>query len=104
MASKSTPVRHAVARSTGSTTWARKEGDQWKIDCLNHKATTTAPSRGKAWTTGSHPQDFCAKCKQIEAGKLEKITGPRLDLPGTKPTPPPRKKAAPSKPSAKEAS
>lgn len=89
MASNS--VRHAVARTTGSTTWTRKDGEEWKIDCLNHGATTTAPNRGKAWTTGSHPQDWCPKCKAIAAGKAAKITGPRLDLP----TPTTEGKAAP---------
>ena len=67
--------------------------DGWKIDCLNHGATVTVPSRGKAWTTGSHPQDFCAKCKAIAGGKADKITGDRLDIPA--------KKAAPNKAPAK---
>ena len=83
----SNSVRHAVARATGSTTWTRKDGDEWKINCLNHGTATTAPNRGKAWTTGSHPQDWCPKCKAIAAGKAEKITAGRLDLPAAKPTP-----------------
>ena len=71
MASSSN-VRHAVARSTGATTWTRKEGDDgWKIDCLSHSAATSAPNRGKAWTTGAHPEQWCPKCKAIAAGKGE---------------------------------
>ena len=56
------------------------------VQCLNHDATVTVPNRGKAWTTGSHPQDFCPKCKAIAAGKAETITGDRLDVPKAKPT------------------
>lgn len=83
-------VRHAVARSTGTTTWTRKDGDEWKIDCLNHKAGTKAPSRGKAWTTGAHPESFCPKCKVIAAGKADKVADDRLPIP----TPTTSKKAA----------
>ncbi len=92
----STNVRHAVSRSTGATTWTRKEGEEWKTTCLNHKTETTAPNRGVAWKNGSTPAQFCPKCKQIVAGKLAKITGPRLDLPT------PSKKAAPKKPTARK--
>jgi hypothetical protein len=92
---KTSPVRHAVSRSTGATTWTRKEGDEWKTSCLNHATETTAPSRGVAWKNGSTPAQFCPKCKAIVAGKAEKITGPRLDLPT------PTKKAAPKTPAAK---
>ena len=95
MASKTSPVRHAIARSTGATTLAQKAEDGWTVQCLNHRATVTVPNRGKAWTTGSHPQDFCPKCKAIAAGKADKITGDRLDVPkaGRKP---PRKSPTPS--------
>ena len=88
-------VRHAIARSTGATTWTRKDGDEWKVTCLNHGAETTAPNRGVAWKTGSHPQDFCPKCKAIAAGKGDKITGDRLDIPTAKKA---TRKAAPKKP------
>ena len=91
------PVRHAIARSTGATTWTRKDGDEWRSTCLDHGTETTAPNRGKAWVTGSHPQDFCPKCKAIAAGKLEKITGDRLPIPTPKAT----RKPAPKKPAAK---
>lgn len=94
---KTSPVRHAIARSTGATTWTRKTDEgEWMSTCLNHGAEATAPNRGAAWKTGSHPQDFCAKCKAIAAGKAEKIAGDRLDIPAAKPV----KKAAPKKPSA----
>ena len=92
MTDKTSPVRHAVARSTGATTWTRQDGDTWRSTCLNHGAETTAPNRGKARVTGSQPQNFCAKCKYIAAGKLAKITRPRLDLPA-----PTAKKAATAK-------
>lgn len=105
-------TRHAIARSTGATTLAQKGDDGWTVRCLNHGATVTVPSRGKAWTTGSHPQDFCPKCKVIAAGKADKITGDKLDIPEVKParksaakksasTPTPK---ATSKPAVKEAS
>ena len=97
---KTSPVRHAVVRSTGATTLARKEGDEWKIDCLNHGASATAPSRGAAWKVASHPQDFCPKCKTIAAGKAEKITEGRLDLPTAK-KPATKKTTAAKKPAAK---
>ena len=90
-------IRHAVARSTGATTWTRKDGDEWTATCLNHGTVTTAPNRGKAWTTGSHPEDWCPKCKAIAAGKGDKVTGDRLEIPAAKPTP----KAAPKKAAAK---
>ena len=45
---KTRPVRHAIARSTGATTWTRKDGDEWRSTCLNHGTETTAPNRGKA--------------------------------------------------------
>ena len=103
-----TNVRHAVSRSTGATTWTRKEGDEWRTTCLNHKAETTAPNRGAAWKNGSTPANFCAKCKAIVAGKAEKITGDRLEIPAKKapakkPTPTTNKRAA-TKPTAKKAS
>jgi hypothetical protein len=80
-ATAATPkVRHAVSRSTGATTWTRKDGDEWRTTCLNHGAETTASARGQAWKNGSTPGNFCAKCKAIVAGKAEKITAGRLDL------------------------
>lgn len=88
-------VRHAVSRSTGATTWTRKEDDQWTTTCLNHKAETTAPNRGAAWKNGSTPAQFCPKCKTIVAGKAPKITEGRLDLPST---PTSTKKALSKKP------
>lgn len=89
MPASSNNVRHAVSRSTGATTWTRKDGDEWKTTCLNHGTETTAPSRGVAWKNGSTPAQFCPKCKAIAADKAEKITSPRLDLP----TPAPKKAA-----------
>lgn len=90
----STRVRHAISRSTGATTWTRKDGDEWRTTCLNHGAETTASARGQAWKNGSTPANFCTKCKAISAGKADKITGPRLDLPTT---PTNKRKAAPTK-------
>jgi hypothetical protein len=95
MPENSTRVRHAVSRSTGATTWTRKDGDEWRTTCLNHGAETTASARGQAWKNGSTPANFCAKCKAIAAGKAEKITEGRLDLPTAKAT---AKKAAPKQP------
>ncbi|WP_134765105.1 hypothetical protein [Nocardioides sp. 1609] len=93
---KTPRVRHAVSRSTGATTWTRKDGDDWRTTCLNHGAETTASARGAAWKNGSTPANFCAKCKAIVAGKADKITGDRLDLSTT-----PAKKVAAKKPAAK---
>lgn len=90
-------VRHAVSRSTGTTTWTRKDGDEWKTTCLNHGTGTTAPNRAVAWKNGSTPAQFCPKCKAIVAGKADKVTGPRLDLPAPTATKVPAKKAAPAK-------
>ncbi len=73
--------RHAVSRTTGATTLARKVGNTWMIECLNHAAKTEAPSRSIAWTTASHPAKFCAKCKQILAGKTERISSGLVELP-----------------------
>jgi len=87
-------IRHAIARSTGATTWTRKDGDEWTSTCLNHGVETTAPNRGKAWTTGSHPEDWCPKCKAIAAGKADKVTGDRLEIPAAKPEKASPKKAA----------
>lgn len=92
-------VRHAVSRSTGATTWTRKDGDEWRTTCLNHGAETTASARGAAWKNGSTPANFCAKCKAIAAGKAERITEGRLDLPKKTPA----KKTAAKKPAAKKA-
>ncbi|WP_395690686.1 hypothetical protein [Nocardioides sp.] len=86
-------TRHAVSRSTGATTWTRKEGDEWKTACLNHDAETTAPTRGAAWKNGSTPAQFCPKCKAITEGKAEKLAAGLLDLPT-----PTAKKPAPKKP------
>lgn len=77
-------VRHAVSHSTGATTWTRKDGDEWRTTCLNHGAETTASARGQARKNGSTPATFCAKCKAIAAGKAQKITGDRLEIPPTK--------------------
>ena len=90
-------TRHAVSRSTGATTWTRKEGDQWKTTCLNHKAETTAPNRGAAWKNGSTPAQFCPKCKAVTEGKADKLAAGLLDLP----TPTPAKKAPAKKASPK---
>ena len=99
MPDKSNPVRHAVARSTGATTYAHKTDDGWRVLCLNHGAATTVASRGPAWKTASHPQDFCSTCGKIDAGKAGKITEGRLDAPTS-----PAKKQAPAKRAAKKAS
>lgn len=93
------PIRHAVARTTGSTTHTSRQADgSWLSICINHNSTASAPNRSKAWTTGSHPEAWCPACKAIAAGKKPKITEGRLDLPTTKKTP--AKKAAPKKPTA----
>ena len=106
MPENSTRVRHAVSRSTGATTWTRKDGDEWKTTCLNHGSETTASGRAQAWKNGSTPANFCAKCKAIATGKAEKITGERLNLPtaktgakkaAPKPTPTTKAKVAPAK-------
>ena len=75
--------RHAVVRSTGATTWTHKDGDEWKCECLNHGTSTTAPTRAAAWTTGTRPQNWCATCKRIAAGKVERRTDGLLPLPAT---------------------
>ncbi|MFC7494539.1 MULTISPECIES: hypothetical protein [unclassified Nocardioides] len=85
-------TRHAVSRSTGATTWTRKEADEWKTTCLNHGAETSAPNRGAAWKNGSTPAQFCPKCKSIAAGKAEKLAVGLLDLP----TPTTKKAAKPA--------
>ena len=79
-------VRHAISRSTGSTTWTRKDGDEWRTTCLDHGSEVTASARGAAWKNGSTPANFCAKCKAITAGKLGKISGDRLPIPTAKAT------------------
>jgi len=81
------PVRHAIARTTGATTLARKRGDGRTIECLSHGATTTAPNRSVAWIVGSHPQGYCSTCAAIVAGKVERVTGERVALPATKAAP-----------------
>jgi hypothetical protein len=102
MASNETRVRHAVSRSTGATTWTRKDGNEWRTTCLNHGTETTATARGAAWKNGSTPATFCPKCKAIMAGKAEKITDGRLDLPTPKTAAKkPASKATASKASAK---
>jgi hypothetical protein len=90
-------TRHAVCRSTGATTLARKQVDgSWNIECLNHGATTTAPNRGGAWKLAPKPEGWCPKCKAVAAGKAEKIEDGLLDIPA-----PTGKKAAPKKPASK---
>jgi hypothetical protein len=96
-------VRHAVSRSTGATTWTRKDGDEWKTTCLNHGSETTTSSRAAGWKNGSTPANFCAKCKAIAAGKTDRITGDRLELPATTPTPKVAVKRAAPKPKPAEA-
>lgn len=86
-----TPVRHARAGSTGATTLARKLSEGWTIECLSHGPTTTAPNRSAAWIAGSHPQNYCATCAAIVAGKAERVTGARVEVPAE---PAPTEKAA----------
>jgi hypothetical protein len=100
MPEKNTRVRHAVSRSTGATTWTRKDGDEWKTTCLNHGAETTTSARGPAWKNGSTPANFCAKCRSIVTGKADKIADGRLDLPAPKVTR--AKKATTAKPAPKK--
>lgn len=90
MPATKTRVRHAVSRSTGATTWTRKEGDEWRTTCMNHGAETSAAARADAWKNGSTPALFCAKCKAIASGKTERITVGLIDLGPTPNTPPPR--------------
>ena len=86
-------TRHAACRSTGATTLARKQDDgSWSIECLNHRASTTAPNRGGAWKVAPKPEGWCPKCKAIAAGKAEKIEDGLLDIP----TPTPKKSAKPA--------
>jgi hypothetical protein len=80
-------TRHAVCRSTGATTLARKQADgSWDIECLNHGATTTAPNRGGAWKLAPKPEGWCPECKAIAAGKAEKSDDGLLDIPAPAPT------------------
>lgn len=75
-------VRHAVARSTGATTLARKDGDQWRVLCLNHGAMTQpTASRTEAWKLASHPQDWCSTCENIAKGEADKVSEGRLEMP-----------------------
>jgi hypothetical protein len=74
-------MRHAVARSTGATTLARKGADGWDVTCLSHNKTVVVASRATAWTTSSHPQDWCPKCKAIAAGKGKPVTGDKVPVP-----------------------
>lgn len=63
-------IRHAIARSTGATTLARKDGDNWLVSCLSHStAAEPTESRTVAWKLGSHPQDWCSKCAPIAKGQ-----------------------------------
>jgi hypothetical protein len=89
-------TRHAVARSTGSTTLANKAKEGWTLVCLNHGTENPQPSRGTVWKAAAHPEAWCPKCKAIAAGKAEKINDGLLPIPTT-----PTKKAAPKKPSTK---
>ncbi len=89
------PARHAIARSTGATTLARKLGDGWTIECLSHGATTAVPGRSAAWLAGSHPQDYCATCAKIVAGTAGRVTGERVAIPEPDAKPTPKAKAAP---------
>src|SRR4051812_31576533 len=75
-------TRHAVCRSTGSTTLALKQEDgSWNVACLNHGATATASSRGEAWKVAPKPEGWCPKCKAIAAGKADKPEDGLLDTP-----------------------
>lgn len=95
-------VRHAVARSTGATTLARKDGDEWAVECLSHQAATTADSRATAWRTASKPESFCSGCAAIVKGKAERVSGERVAIPTT-PTEKKARKGATVKPPAKAA-
>lgn len=48
-------TRHAVSRSTGATTWTRKEGDTWKTTCLNHDGRDDRAEPGSGLENGSTP-------------------------------------------------
>lgn len=76
-------VRHGISRQTGATTWTRKVEDRWVTTCLNHDAETSADARGPGVEEGLDPGNWCPKCKVIAAGKPDRITGDRLDLPKT---------------------
>ncbi|MGA8247099.1 MAG: hypothetical protein WB797_09350 [Nocardioides sp.] len=89
-------TRHAVARSTGSTTLANKTDEGWTLVCLNHGTANPQPNRGAVWKAAAHPEAWCPKCKAILAGKAEKITEGLLPIPT-----PTTKKAAPKKPAKK---
>lgn len=97
LSTKTSAVRHAVAKSTGATTWAHRiSRADWKVECLNHGATTSAPNQSVAWVTSSHPQDWCPKCKAIAAGKAARVTTAKLDLPAPKPAPKPNAPKTPA--------
>ena len=49
-------TRHAVARSTGSTTLAAKAEEGWSLTCLNHGTENPQPSRGAVWKAAAHPE------------------------------------------------
>jgi hypothetical protein len=89
-------TRHAVARSTGSTTLAAKAEEGWTLVCLNHGAENPQPSRGTVWKAAAHPEGWCPKCALIAKGKAEKITDGLLPVPTT----PTAKKTASKKPAA----
>ena len=83
-------TRHAVARTTGSTTLANKAEQGWTLLCLNHGTENPQPSRGAVWKAAAHPEAWCPKCKIIAAGKADKITEGLLPVP----TPATKKEAA----------
>lgn len=100
MPATTTRVRHAVSRSTGATTWTRKDGDEWKTTCLNHGSETAVAARAAAWKNGSTPALFCAKCKAIASGKADRVTVGLVELPSKQPA----KKAIPPRGTTKKTS
>lgn len=58
------------ARATGATIVAgRVRGAKWGTICLNHTTSAQQATRVEAELATSHPQDWCAGCKRIYAGK-----------------------------------
>jgi hypothetical protein len=90
-------TRHAIARSSGAATLARKGEGGWLVSCLSHSASAEpTESRNAAWRLASHPAEWCSKCGVIAKGKADKIIGDKVAVPAAKKAPAKRaaKKAA----------
>ena len=62
-------VRHAVSRSTGSTTWTRKDGDEWQDDLPQPRGRHDRQGEGRGLEERLDPEQLLRQVQVHRRGE-----------------------------------